>query len=113
MNEDGYHNITDIDLSANVAKQMAEAYRERCPSLEYRHMDVFNLHLYYKRGEFNAVIDKATFDDIECGDGAELNLKRMIQMIYRVLAPNGVYICISHGIPSERLHYFQSDGDAA
>ena len=32
-------------------------------------------------------------------------------MIYRVLAPNGVYICITHGIPSERLHFFQPDPD--
>ena len=34
-------------------------------------------------------------------------------MIYRVLAPGGVYICITHGIPSERLHFFQGDPDAA
>ena len=78
MLEDGFQNITDIDLSVNVAKQMSEMYRDRFPSLEYRHMDVFNLQLYYKKGYFNAVIDKATFDDIYCGDGAESNVKRMI-----------------------------------
>ena len=52
MYEDGYQNIVDIDLSVNVAKQMAEVYRDRCPSLEYRHMDVFNLQMHYKKGSF-------------------------------------------------------------
>jgi ubiquinone/menaquinone biosynthesis C-methylase UbiE len=31
----------------------------------------------------------------------------MLAEIYRVLSPTGVYICISYGLPDQRMGYFQ------
>ena len=31
----------------------------------------------------------------------------MLQEIYRALSPTGVYICITYGLPDQRLGYFQ------
>ena len=48
---------------------MQEAYRERCPQISYRQMDVRQMN-YFEDERFNLVIDKATFDDVVCGPGA-------------------------------------------
>jgi len=32
----------------------------------------------------------------------------MLSEIHRVLAPNGVYICVSYGVQQQRMNYFQS-----
>ena len=77
---------------------MQEAYRERCPQISYRQMDVRQMN-YFEDERFNLVIDKATFDDVVCGPGAGQNSVAMLEEIYRVLANNGTYICISHGPP--------------
>ena len=106
MFEDGYQHITNIDISFTVVKQMTELYKERYPTLVYKQMDVRNLQ--YEDGTFEAVIDKATFDSILCGDGSGPNAEHMLKQIHRVLAPNGVYICISYGVQQQRMHYFQN-----
>ena len=67
-------------------------------------MDVRNLQ--FTDGSFAVVIDKGTFDCIRCGDGADLSAEQMLLEIERVLAPNGVYICISHGSPPSRMPMF-------
>ena len=59
-------------------------------------------------GYFNAVIDKGTFDSIVCGEGAAPNAAQMLGEIYKVLAPNGVYICISYGNKELREEYLGS-----
>jgi len=33
MYEDGFQNITNVDISFTVVKQMQEMYKEKCPSL--------------------------------------------------------------------------------
>jgi ubiquinone/menaquinone biosynthesis C-methylase UbiE len=67
-------------------------------------MDVRSLQ--YEDGTFDAVIDKGTFDSMLCGDGSGPNADQMLGEIYRVLSPTGVYICISYGLPEQRLGYF-------
>lgn len=56
--------------------------------------------------EFNVVLDKGTLDSILCGDNSVPNAEKMMQEIYRVLAPKGVYICITYGNEEQRTHYF-------
>ena len=97
MYEDGYQHITNIDISFTVIKQMQEMYKEKCPNLAFKHMDVRSLQ--YEEGTFDAVIDKGTFDSILCGDGSGPNADQMLQEIYKVLSPTGVYIAISYGLP--------------
>jgi len=107
MFEDGYQHITNIDISFTVVKQMTEALKERYPTLVYKQMDVRQLQ--YQDGIFDAVIDKGTFDSILCGDGSGPNSAQMLAEIHRVLAPNGVYICISYGTGEQRNRYFQNN----
>ena len=40
MYVDGYQNITSIDISHVVVKQMVELYKEQFPDLIYNKMDV-------------------------------------------------------------------------
>lgn len=96
MFEDGYQNISNIDISHQVVKQMTELYKERYPTLVYKQMDVRQMQ--YQDATFDAVIDKGTFDSILCGDGSGPNAAQMLQEVHRVLQPNGVYICVSYGV---------------
>ena len=67
-------------------------------------MDVRNLT--FPEGTFDAVIDKGTFDCIQCGDGAGPNTEQMLTEIHNVLVPGGVYICLSYGNLDARMSYF-------
>ena len=40
MFDDGYQNLSNIDISFTVQKQMTEMYKERYPSMVYKQMDV-------------------------------------------------------------------------
>ena len=63
----------------------------------------------FEDGAFDAVIDKACFDSILCGENSKPNSEKALNEIHRVLTPTGVYICISYGVPSKRLSYFEND----
>ena len=83
MFDDGFQNISNIDISYTVQKQMTEQYKERYPTLVYKQMDVRQLQ--YQDSTFDAVIDKGTFDSILCGDGSGPNAAQMLSEIHRVL----------------------------
>ena len=40
MYEEGYEHITNIDISFTVIKQMTEMYKEKCPNMVFKQMDV-------------------------------------------------------------------------
>lgn len=56
----------------------------------------------------NLVIDKGTLDCIICGPNNYINIMRMLEHIYRILVPGGVYICISHGKPETRCTFLSN-----
>jgi len=66
MFDDGFHNITNIDISNVVVKQMQDKLKEKYPSLKYLQMDC--RQMAFEAGSFDAVIDKGTLDSILCGD---------------------------------------------
>ena len=72
--------------------------------MTYKQMDARSLQ--FEEGTFDAVIDKAAFDSILCGDNSGPNSEAMLNEIHRVLSPTGVYICITYGVPENRLSYF-------
>ena len=104
MYEEGFHNITNIDISLVVTKAMQEKYREK-PGMTYVQMDGRAMELPDQN--FNICIDKATLDSVLCGECSTQNAQKMLQEVSMVLQPNGVYILISHGSPSYRLTYLQ------
>tara|TARA_B110001450_G_C17483093_1_gene425072 strand:+ start:351 stop:722 length:372 start_codon:yes stop_codon:yes gene_type:complete len=60
----------------------------------------------YADGQFDCIIDKACLDSMLCGENSAPNSKLVLDEIYRVLSANGVYICVSYGLPEMRLSYF-------
>ncbi len=112
MYEDGYENVLNIDISHTVVKYMEEKCKTRyngmqCIIYSYivKVMDVLEMN-DFKQSEFNVVVDKGTLDSILCGDNSEPNAIKMLSEIYRVLAPNGIYICITYGDEEHRIKYF-------
>ena len=83
---------------------MQEYYKEKIPQMIYKPMD--SRSLAFEDAMFDAVIDKACFDATLCGDNSGPSSEQMLSEIYRVLSPNGVYICITYGVPENRLGYF-------
>jgi len=104
MYEEGFHNVTNIDISLVVTKAMQEKYRDKT-GMTYQQMDCRAME--FQDGIFNVVVDKATLDSVLCGEGSTHNAQKMLQEVSRTLSPNGVYIAISHGQPSYRLTYLQ------
>jgi len=105
MYEEGFHNVTNIDISMVVIKAMQEKYRDK-PGMTYTQMDARAM-TEFEDQHFNVVVDKATIDSVLCGEGSTHNAQKMLSEISRVLQPNGTYIAISHGQPSYRLTYLQ------
>eukprot|EP00929_Paragymnodinium_shiwhaense_P036350 TRINITY_DN19493_c0_g1_i1.p1 TRINITY_DN19493_c0_g1~~TRINITY_DN19493_c0_g1_i1.p1 ORF type:complete len:235 (-),score=56.06 TRINITY_DN19493_c0_g1_i1:343-969(-) len=104
MYEEGYQQITNIDISNVVVKAMQEKYRDK-PGMSYVQMDGRSMEL--PEQNFDVIIDKACLDAILCGEGSTHNAQKLLQEASRVLKPTGVYIAVSHGQPSYRLTYLQ------
>ena len=85
---------------------MEDHYKEKIEQLKFKQADVKKLDQEFQQGTFDAVIDKACFDAILCGDNSGPNSEAMLDQIYKVLSPNGVYICVTYGVPDSRLVYF-------
>jgi len=51
-------------------------------------------------------------DAILCSDGATANARHMMQECARLLNDyTGVFFCVSHGSPENRMMYFENEGD--
>lgn len=106
MYEDGYENITNIDFSTKVISQMEERLASKCPNMKFKVMDVLDMK-DLPAGEFNTILDKATLDSVLCGDNSTPNCIKMLDEVYKVLAPGGHYMVISYGDPSHREKYLK------
>ncbi|KAJ4455533.1 putative protein kinase domain protein [Paratrimastix pyriformis] len=101
--DDGFHHISNIDISEVVVEQMRRHNRRE--GMTYEKMDV--RHLTYPSEAFEAVIDKGTVDAIVCGEDKDLAMAELAHEVLRVLTPGGVFICISCVEPAYRFKYFQ------
>lgn len=104
MYDEGFTNITNVDISNVVIKAMQDKYKEK-QGMSFAQMDVKALE--NAEGSFNIVVDKGTLDSILCGEQSTHNVHKALSEITRVLDPKGVYVSISHGQPSYRLSYLQ------
>lgn len=107
MYEEGYQNITNIDISHTCVRYMEDKLKTKCPNMTYRQMDVMNMK-DIPNAEYNVVLDKGTLDSILCGDNSEENCEKMLLEINRVLKPNGIYICVSYGSEEHRKEYLKN-----
>lgn len=62
MFEEGYSNITNIDISNVCVKAMKEKYKEKGDNFKYLLMDVKAMD--FPETSFDAVVDKATLDSV-------------------------------------------------
>lgn len=105
--EEGYTNITNVDFSQKAIMLMEERCREKYPSLVFTAMNVLDMK-ELGPGSFNVVLDKGTLDSILCSDNAGPDCMKMLEEIYRVLAPGGRYICITYGDPEHRKKHLET-----
>ena len=75
--------------------------------MSYKVIDALDMQ-EISTGTFNVAIDKGTLDSVLCGDNSGANAQKMLNEIYRILAPGGRYICITYGDPEHRKKYFES-----
>ncbi len=61
----------------------------------------------FKPNEFDLIIDKGTLDCLTCAENATQQIEKYILNIKDFLKPKGVFLCVSHGNPEQRLKYFQ------
>ena len=101
LHEDGYKNITSVDASTVVVKQMAARYAAK-ESLEFLPADMTNLDGVPSEA-FDLVLDKALLDALLCGDESFDKAMMMLAEAHRVLKPGGKYVAISYGVPSSRV----------
>ncbi|KAK8828963.1 hypothetical protein WA538_000966 [Blastocystis sp. DL] len=82
--------------------------KERCSEKMSMKWDVEDIHhMSYPDESFDVVIDKGTLDAIICGDEATCFPDKVLLEVNRVLKKDGVYICITFGMPENRMDYFQ------
>jgi SAM-dependent methyltransferase len=110
----GYTNQVNIDISPCVIKQMSTKHRD-CAGMHFKVMDVCDLG-FFDDEVFDTIFDKAMFDTLLCSDeGEAAKQKKCMQMVeemYRVLKPGGVYIIVSLNATEEVLPMLVKDGEA-
>ena len=100
----------NVDYSHEVVARMARAY----PACEWVAGDCTDM-VEFRRGEFDAVLDKGTLDAMACNDDARRAVRRgrmYVSECFRVLAPGGVLLVVSFGQPETRLKYFRGHDTA-
>ena len=79
-------------------------YANSLPVFSYKldkKMDMRDLD--FPDGVFDIVMDKATLDSVLCAEGSLPMVAKCLSEISRVLASNGVFVCMSHGPPNTRM----------
>lgn len=102
MLDDGFTNIMNIDISQCIIDVMAKKHAGK--PMVYQYGDALNMT--FADATFDMVIDKGMLDSVLCGENCTPNSAKLLSEIYRVMKPDATYICVSHGIPDQRLHYF-------
>ncbi|RQO95584.1 hypothetical protein POPTR_009G055600v4 [Populus trichocarpa] len=101
MVEDGYENITNIDISSVAIDIMRRKY-EHVHQLNYMEMDARDMSFFPDKS-FDAVVDKGTLDSLMCGSDAPISSVRMLGEVSRLLKPGGIYMLITYGDPKVRM----------
>ena len=106
--EDGFQEITNVDVSSVVIDQMEKRYKDtQFADMKFIQGDCQDLP--FRDQSFDVVIDKGTFDCIVCHEDVDKSTKLYCSEVNRVLSGNGLFLVISHGNPEMRLRYVLRD----
>ena len=91
----GYKNITAIDFSNVVIKQMSNIYKDT--NIKYEVCDFNNMKLYFGENIFDIIIEKAGLDSIATKGTKDVPdlLYKIFQNIYAVLSDDGILLSFS------------------
>ena len=108
--DDGYRNVTSLDISGVVVEQLAARYGATREEMEFAIADATDLRTL-PDACFDLVVDKGLGDALLCStrDGFG-RLHRMLGEMRRVLKPGGTYACVSHAVPARRLELLRAVG---
>ena len=104
MVEVGYTSITGLDIS-RVAIEILKVRCKSYPEITLVQGTMMDTDL--PEHSYEGVIDKAVFDSIICGGVGSTSVKQYLQEVIRLLKDDGVFICISHANPEQRLPYLE------
>eukprot|EP00439_Symbiodinium_sp_Y106_P021626 s3771_g2.t1 len=94
MYDDGFENITALDISEVAIESMRQRNSETRPRIDWVVGDAFDLQL--EDQSFDLVIDKSTTDAVSCdADHIHENMTRMYGEVFRVLKPGGTFLVFS------------------
>ncbi|CAJ1341778.1 unnamed protein product, partial [Effrenium voratum] len=94
MYDEGFRNITALDISDVAIESMRSRNAEKRPGIEWVVGDAFNLE--FEDGSFDLVIDKSTTDAVSCDkDHIHENLTKMYGEAQRVLKDGGTFLVFS------------------
>lgn len=104
----GYHNICNLDYSAELIGKLEQKYRDTHPEMTWVAQDM--RHVTFEPGSFDVVIEKATFDSLLVDENPWSRSQDSIDAIASILTrisgclkPNGVFISITFTQPHFRL----------
>lgn len=106
MYDDGYSSIANIDFAAPVIEQMTARNKDK-KGLSWQVMDA--TALTFPDHYYDAVVAKATFDSILCGENSTANAAKLCTEVSRVLKPGGNFVIVSYGQPESRLTYLEKE----
>ena len=91
----GYKNITAIDFSTIVIKNMSNIYNNT--SIKYKVCDFNNMDLYFGKDVFDVIIEKAGLDSIATKgtDDVPDLLYKVFKNIYYILIEGGIFLSFS------------------
>eukprot|EP00004_Rigifila_ramosa_P012560 TRINITY_DN2722_c0_g1_i1.p1 TRINITY_DN2722_c0_g1~~TRINITY_DN2722_c0_g1_i1.p1 ORF type:complete len:220 (-),score=42.72 TRINITY_DN2722_c0_g1_i1:155-763(-) len=92
-------NITNIDVSTTVIKQMSEKHAGK-DGLTFTVMNATSLH--FSPATYDVIIDKGTLDCVLCAENSTHNSDKMLSELSRVLKAGGRVLYITYASPEIR-----------
>lgn len=103
--EDGYTNISNVDISSVVIERMTKQF-EGQKGIDFQVMNITDMT--YADARFDLVFDKSTLDAMYTG--AVHHVRAAVLEIFRVIRPGGVFVSMTFAAPWRRKELNITDG---
>ena len=98
-----YKSVSNLDYSPVVIAQLNERHKGTLAAEVKNVLADATAMSEIQDATYDAVLDKATFDSVVCGEGGSERAVRMLSEVARVLKPGGRFLLLSNAPPEERL----------